>query len=165
MESHSTSLRSNGNAKPDRIFGHLVTPDYFSVIGISAQRGRLFSPDVDKPGGAPVVVISDRFWRNRLNSAPDAVGRTLRLNGQTATIVGIGPKDFNGVMSFLPAELFVPITVPAALAPELGDDVLRNHAKKSFLPLLRLAKGVSQESAEVGLDTITRHLDEQESAR
>jgi predicted permease len=151
------------SAKPERIFGHLVTPDYFSVIGVSAQRGRMLSPDVDKPGGAPVVVISDRFWRNRLNSAPDVVGSTLRLNGQTATIVGIGPKDFNGVMSFLPAELFVPVTVPAALAPELSDDVLHNPAKKTFLPLMRLAHGVSQESAEVGLDTIRRHLDEQES--
>ena len=58
-------------AKPERIFGQLVSPDYFSVLGVLPQRGRMFSPELDKPGGAPVVVISDRFWRSRLNSAPE----------------------------------------------------------------------------------------------
>jgi predicted permease len=148
------------NAKPERVFGHLVSPEYFSVLGVKAQRGRVIS-GVDKPGDAPVVVISDRFWRNRLNSDPDAVGRTLRLNGQTATIVGITPKDFNGAMAMVPAELFVPVTVPAALAPELADDVLHKRDAKAFLPLMRIAPGVAQESVEAGLDTITRHLDDE----
>jgi predicted permease len=149
------------NAKPERIFGHLVSPEYFSVLGIGAQRGRVISAGVDKPGDAPVVVISDRFWRTRLNSASDAVGRTLRLNGQTATIVGITPKDFNGAMPMVPAELFVPTTVPAALAPELADDVLHKRDAKVFMSLMRMAPGVAQESVEAGLDTITRHLDDE----
>src|SRR5271170_1785709 len=54
------------NAKPQRIFGQLVSPDYFSVLGVQPQRGRVFSPDLDKPGDTPPVIISDRFWRNRL---------------------------------------------------------------------------------------------------
>ena len=149
------------NAKPERVFGHLVSPEYFSVLGVGAQRGRVISTGVDKPGDAPVVVISDRFWRNRLNSDPDAVGRTLRLNGQTATIVGITPKGFNGAMAMVPAELFVPVTVPAALAPELADDVLHKRDAKVFMALMRMAPAVAQESVEAGLDTITRHLDDE----
>ncbi len=148
-------------AKPERVFGHLVSPDYFLVMGVGAQRGRVFSPATEKQGEAPVVVISDRFWRSRMNAAPDAVGRTLRLNGQSATIVGITPKDFHGEMAFLPAEVFVPATVTAALAPELGGDVLRDPNKKTFLPIFRLAPGVTEESAEKALDGITRQLDEQ----
>jgi predicted permease len=149
------------NAKPERVFGHLVSPEYFSVLGVGAQRGRVISAGVDKPGDAPVVVISDRFWRNRMNSDPDVVGRTLRLNGQTATIVGITPKGFNGAMAMVPAELFVPVTVPAALAPELADDVLHKRDAKVFMSLMRITPGVAQESVEAGLDTITRHLDDE----
>ena len=120
----NVSFQGNGNAKPQRVFGQLVSPDYFAVLGVRPQRGRVLSDSLDKPGDAPVVVISDRFWRNRMNSSPDALGQALHLNGQTATIVGIAPKNFDGALPFIPAELFVPITVPAALAPELGNDIL-----------------------------------------
>ena len=95
----NVTFHGDGNAKPERVFGQLVSADYFSVLGVQPQRGRVLSPGLDKPGDAPVVVISDRFWRNRLNSSSDAVGQTLRLNGQPATIVGITPKNFNGALS------------------------------------------------------------------
>jgi hypothetical protein len=98
------SLDSDRNARPERVFGQLVSPEYFSALGVQSQRGRLFRPDLDKRGDAPAVVISDRFWRNRLNSSPDAVGQVLRLNGQPATIVGITPPKFNGQVFDNPAE-------------------------------------------------------------
>src|SRR5215831_5129351 len=158
----NVTFQSDVNAKPERVFGQLVSADYFSVLGVQPQRGRVLNTGLDKPGDAPVVVISDRFWRNRLNSSPDAVGLTLRLNGQPATIVGITPKSFNGAFSLNPAELFVPITAPAALAPELGNDVLHQRNARDFLALMCMAPGVTAESAEAGLDAVTRHLDEQD---
>ena len=150
------------NAKPKRVFGQLVSADYFSALGVQPQRGRMLSAELDKPGDAPVVVISDRFWRDRLNSSPEAVGQTLRVNGQPATIVGITPKNFNGALSIYPAELFVPITAPAALAPELANDALHQRNAKEFLAMICLATGVTIESAEAALDAITRRLDEQD---
>jgi predicted permease len=150
------------NLKPERVFGQLVSPDYFSVLGVRPQRGRLFSAAEDKPGDAPVVVISDRFWRNRLNASPEALGQTLRLNGQIAIIVGITPKGFNGALAVSPAELFVPITVPAALAPELSHNVLHQRNAREFFAIMCLAPGVTSDSAEAALDTITRNLDEQD---
>jgi macrolide transport system ATP-binding/permease protein len=158
------SLGGDRNARPERVFGQLVSPDYFSVLGVQAERGRLLSPALDKLGDPPVVVISERFWRNRLNASPHAVGQVIRLNGQTATIVGIAPKDFGGAASDSPAELFVPITVPAGVAPELGNDVLHQRNAKEFLAIMCMAPGVTIESAEAGLDAITRHLDEQDSS-
>jgi len=154
---------SAGSATPkaERVFGQLVSPDYFSVFGVSAARGRVFSPDADKPGSAPVVFISERFWRERMDSDPAAVGRTMRVNGQTATIVGIGPKDFLGVTPFMPAEIFVPTTAPDSMAPELSGDAIHKSDAKFFNALLRLAPGVSFKSAEAGLDTITRQLDQE----
>ncbi len=148
-----------GDGKAERVFGHLVSPEYFSVIGVTPARGRVFSPEQDKTGSAPSVFISHRFWRTRMNSDSRAVGRTLRVNGQTATIVGIGPKDFLGVLPALPADIFVPTTAPPALAPELAGDVIHQREAKSFNAILRLAPGVTSTTAEAGLDTITRNLD------
>jgi macrolide transport system ATP-binding/permease protein len=152
------------DAKPERVFGQLVSPDFFSVLGVQPQLGRVLSPELDKPGDAPVVVISDRFWRSRLNSSPDAVGQILRLNGQSATIVGVTPRNFDGAVSLNPSELFVPVTVPARLAPELANDLLHQRNAKEFLALMCLAPGVTIDSAEAGLDGITRRLDQQDPA-
>jgi macrolide transport system ATP-binding/permease protein len=157
----NVTFRGDLNPKPERVFGQLVSPDYFSVLGVQPQRGRVLSASIDKPGDAPVVVISDRFWRNRLNSSPNAVGQTLHLNRQIATIVGITPKNFHGALAINPSELFVPITAPAALAPELANDVLHQRNAKEFLAMMCLAPGVTIDSAEAGLDAIMRRLDEQ----
>src|SRR6478609_2871624 len=73
----NVNLQNDAKAKPQRVFGQLVSADYFSVLGVPAQRGRVLSAGVDKAGDPPVVVVSDRFWRNRLNSSPDAVGQTI----------------------------------------------------------------------------------------
>jgi predicted permease len=145
--------------KPERVYGQLVSPDYFAVLGMNAQRGRLFSAGLDKTGAAPVVVISDRYWRSRLNADPDAIGQTIHLNGQPATIVGITPRKFDGALTQNPAELFVPTTVPARLAPELGNGVLHDAGAKEFQMLFRLAPGISIDTAESALDGITRRLD------
>jgi macrolide transport system ATP-binding/permease protein len=158
----NVNLQGLMDAKPERVFGQLVSPNYFSVLGVEPQLGRLLNAELDQPGDAPVVVITDRFWRNRLLSSPNAVGQTLRLNGQTATIVGITPKNFDGALAMNPSELFVPITVPASLAPELANDVLHQHGAKEFVALVCLAPGVTVDSAEAGLDVITRRLDKDE---
>jgi hypothetical protein len=158
----NVALHGDGNARPQRVFGQLVSPDYFSVLGVEPQYGRLLSSGLDRPGDAPVVIISDRFWRSRLHSSPDAVGQTLRLNGQTATIVGITPRNFDGALAMNPSELFVPTTVPSTLAPELANDLLHRHNAKEFLALMCLAPGVSIDAAESGLDVITRRLEADE---
>jgi macrolide transport system ATP-binding/permease protein len=160
----NVSLQGDRNGKPERVFGQLVSADYFAVLGVRAEQGRVLSAELDKPGDAPVVVITDRFWRNRLNASPDAVGQILRLNGQIATIVGITPKNFHGALSINPSELFVPITAPAALAPELANDVLHQRHAKEFLPMMCLAPGVTIDAAEAGLEAITRRLDEQDGS-
>src|SRR5271166_1306654 len=147
------------SGKPDRVYGQLVSPDYFSVLGMEPQHGRPLSADLDKTGNVPDVVISDRYWRSRFNSDPDIIGQTIRLNGQNATVVGVTPSKFDGALTVNPVELFVPTTVPATVAPELGNDALHNRGLKSFQFLMRLAPGVTIDSAESALDGITRRLD------
>jgi len=147
------------SGQPDRVYGQLVSPDYFTVLGMEPQRGRLLSADLDKTGDTPAVVISDRYWRSHFNANPDVVGQTIRLNEQPAIVVGVTPSKFDGALTPNPAELFVPLTVPVAMAPELGDDVLHNRNLKAFQFIMRLAPGVTIESAESALDGITRRLD------
>lgn len=160
MNSVEFKVGLEGHAeKPERVYGQIVSPDYFFVLGMDAQRGRLLSADLDKTGTAPRVVISDRYWRSRLNADPNAIGQTIHLNGQSATIVGITPRKFDGALTQNPAELFVPTTVTARLAPELGNDVLHNGSAKDFQMLLRLAPGISIDAAESALDGVTRRLD------
>ena len=147
------------SGKPERVYGQLVSPDYFVVLGMNPQIGRLLSPELDKTGAVPSVVVTDRYWRSHLNADPGAIGQTIHLNGQSATIVGITPRKFDGALTANPAELFVPTTVSAKLAPELGNDVLNNPSAKDFQLLLRLAPGVTIDTAEAALDGITRRLD------
>src|ERR1700734_149087 len=85
-----------GDAPAERIIGHIVSLEYFSVLGIEPLLGRFFDPAEDRPGEAPVAVVSERFWRFRLHAAADAIGTAIRINGRRAVIVGVTPKDFPG---------------------------------------------------------------------
>lgn len=143
-----------------RVFGHIVSPEYFATLGVAPVAGRLFQPDLERPGSAPVVVVSERFWRTRLDADPNAVGRPLRVNGRSATIIGIGPKDFLGVYPINPADLFVPVTAGASMAPELGDDALGSD-RESFRVVVRLAGGATVAAAEAALDVATADPDQQ----
>ncbi|MCX6629861.1 MAG: ABC transporter permease, partial [Candidatus Solibacter sp.] len=152
---------SDGNARAERVYGHLVSPEYFSTLGVTPAAGRFFSPETEKSGMAPVAVISDRFWRRYLNADPQAVGHRVRLNGQLTTIVGIGPRDFLGMWPWNPADLFVPVTCGSGLAPELGGDVLHRSDLEMFRMVVRLPHGVGITAASAALDTVTRALDQQ----
>jgi putative ABC transport system permease protein len=154
----NVGLGRGPGTKPQRVFGQIVSPDYFLVLGMHEQRGRLLNAQEDKPGEAPVV-ISDRFWRSRLNADQDVVGQTIRVNGQNATIVGVTPKKFDGALSPNPVEMFVPTTAPATMVPELGNDVLEQRNAKVFAALMCLKPRVTIDQAEAALDGITRRLD------
>ncbi len=132
----------------ERVFGHLVSPEYFEVIGARAMRGQTDG-----------VVISERLWRNRYNSDPDVVGRSIHLNGHLVTIAGVAQKDFAGARPILPADVFVPMTMQADLAPELGENALHRSDLKSFSVLMRLQPGVTEKSANAAAETIARQLD------
>jgi predicted permease len=153
------------STRAERVSGHLVSPEYFTTLGVTPAAGRVFGPETEKPGMPPVVVVSDRFWRTHLGADPHAVGRTLRLNGSMATIVGIGPKNFLGIWPQSPADLFVPVTCGVSLAPELSGDPLHRSDREIFRVVFRLADGVTLPSAEAALDAMTRNIDQETGAR
>ncbi len=157
----SVVLDASAGAKTARIFGHLVSPNYFATLGVEPAMGRFFSPEVEKEGTAPVAVISDRLWRGKLNSDPKVIGRSLRLNGKSITIVGVAPKRFLGVFPIAPADVFVPVTSGGSIAPELGGGALHRREVAIFRVVGRLAPGVARTAAEAALDSVKRHLDDE----
>ena len=122
----------------DRTWGHLVTPSYFSTLGVHPALGRFF--DAEQPQ-APTVVVSYRFWQNRLNADPSIIGKTLRVNGRPCTIAGVGPKDFLGASPMIyVADLWVPIASGTNVAPEVAGDALERRDLTLFQVVGRCAR-------------------------
>ena len=100
-----------------QVWGELVTGNYFKVLGVRAQRGRTLLPsDEVAPGRHPVVVISDGLWRRDFSADPDIVGRTIEINNNVLTVVGVADPTFHGTIVSYDVELFIPVM----MAPQLG---------------------------------------------
>lgn len=103
-------LQADGDVAPARGNVQLVSGEYFAALRQQPERGRLFTATDNRSVGAhPVAVVSDGFWRRRLNAAPDAVGRTLAINGAAFTIIGVTRPGFFGTTVALRApDVWVP---------------------------------------------------------
>ncbi len=147
---------------PHRVWGHIVTSSYFAALRVNPALGRFFDPQDEQPGRAPSVVLSYEFWQNQMGSDPAVISRTLRVNGQTCTVIGIGPKDFQGAspMSYN-ADLWLPVSVPPSVAPELADNTLERRDKPVFHVLVRLQPGVAQERAEAELEAMALQIEQE----
>jgi MacB-like periplasmic core domain len=87
------TMRSDGD--PQRVFGEIVSGNYFDALGVHAALGRTFAPDEDRtPNTNPVVVVSHNFWQRRFGGDPSAVGRAVTLNGHPFTVIGVAPDGF-----------------------------------------------------------------------
>ncbi|HEY6212845.1 MAG TPA: ABC transporter permease, partial [Vicinamibacterales bacterium] len=87
-------INISGDGQPERIPGAVVTDQFFRILGIAPERGRVFQDGDDRPGAQKVAVISHRFWQRRFNGRADIVGQTAVLGGQPHTIVGVMPPTF-----------------------------------------------------------------------
>ncbi|HLJ47531.1 MAG TPA: ABC transporter permease [Bryobacteraceae bacterium] len=88
------SLNLTGVSQPQRLEFHLSTAEYFSVLRVMPQIGRLFGPGDFTPGAAPSAVISDNLWRTNFAADPNVLGRTIHLDSDPYTITGVLPPDF-----------------------------------------------------------------------
>jgi predicted permease len=106
-------LPSDGG-EPQSASYQLVTGEFFGVLRVAPQLGRVLTADDNRTlGGHPVAVISDAFWRRRFNAAPDAIGRDISLNGSHFTIVGVAPPGFAGVWLESPVDAWLPVMMQA----------------------------------------------------
>jgi predicted permease len=97
--------------------GEVVTGNYFTELGVPAARGRTILPEDDVPGAPRVAMLSHRYWTRELASAPDAIGGSIRIRGNTYTVVGITPAGFSGMVPILSPEVFVPVSASLEVEP------------------------------------------------
>src|SRR6202162_1594318 len=88
-------MELSGSGEPVRVFAARVTASFFPLLGVGASLGRTFLDEENQPGRTPAVILTDAFWRSKLGADPRAVGRTLRLDGQPALVVGVLPPRFH----------------------------------------------------------------------
>ena len=84
-------MQLSGRGEPTRVFAARVTASFFPLLGVNAALGRTFVEEENQPGRPPAVLLTDAFWRSRMGSDAAIVGRTLRLDGQPAVVVGVLP--------------------------------------------------------------------------
>ena len=147
------------DGRDERTWGHLISPSYFGTMGVRPMLGRDFDKQDEKPGQQTTIIVSHRFWQAALGGDPAVIGRTLQINGQPATIVGVGPRDFLGASPALfVADLWMPLAAGEQIAPELSGKALERHDLKMFHVVGRLRAGVTAARAEGELDAVARQL-------
>ena len=132
---------------PERITGIYVTPGLFSMLGVFPAFGRPFAVGDGAPGSARVAIISHTLWQRRFGADADALGRTLTLNGDAYTVVGVLPRR----LQFMGDE--VQVWLPYDVHAHLADTAMRD-----FYGFGRLARGVTMQTAQRTADTVADRL-------
>ena len=142
-----------GRDEPEHLRGLQLTARMFQVLGVSPALGRTFNADEDQPGRERVVVLSNRLWQRRFAGDPQVVGRQITLDGESYTVIGVMPPEFQ----FAPfwatrAELWSPLN----LAPRAN-----NRGGQSLRVFARLKPGVTRSAAQADVATIFRRLEQE----
>src|SRR4051812_22703579 len=149
---------SNGG---ERIFGDMVTTNYFSVLGTRAHIGRLFSEDDgEQPGATPFAVLSYSFWQRRFNADPAVVGRTIQVNGYPLTVIGVAPVGFHGT-TVTTTDVWVPLTMVGELSSRRSASMLTSRVSVWLVMAARLKPGVTVKQSQAELSGIARALEQE----
>jgi predicted permease len=153
------------------VVGELVSDNYFEVLGVPLTRGRAFTAEeLATEGASPVAVISDHMWRTRYNADANILGRTVRLNGTSYTVVGVAEPGFGGLFPAVTAQLWLPVTMVDEVEPlgninttasESGDTRLTRRGFRFLWLRGRLADGVDLAQARAELTGIMARLAEE----
>jgi putative ABC transport system permease protein len=155
----SESSKREGNGRSDIIWGEIVSGNYFDVLGVKAALGRTFLPEEDHtPNTHPVVVLGNAFWRERFNSDQSVVGRTVYLNGNPFTVIGVAPATFKGVKFAVSQQFWIPLMMSAKFG--FGEAWRTEAGRKwNYLQVYgRLKAGVTMKQAEADLNRIAENL-------
>jgi predicted permease len=142
-----------------QIPAELISGSYFPVLGVGAALGRTIAPDDDAvPDSRPVVVLSYSFWRSYFDGDRTIVGRTIALNSQTMTVIGVAQPGFEGVELGVPAKVFVPIMMKTEMTPH-SDGLKDRRRRLSWVTAYgRLKPGVSLDRAQLSLQPLMHSI-------
>lgn len=133
--------------------GVLVSGSYFPVLGVQPYLGRLFGPgDDERFGEHPIAVLSYRYWENQLGADRSVLNQTIIVNGYPLTVVGVGPRGFNGNTLGAQPDVFVPLTMRTQMNPWF--DAWENRRNYWIYAFARLRPGVSVEQATAEINSV-----------
>jgi predicted permease len=151
------SLTIAAGGQGTAVYGNMVSGNYFDALGVRPALGRFFARDEDgTPGAHPVIVVSHAFWKSRLGGDEAAIGRTVSVNGTAFTVIGVAPEQFQGILTGLRADAWVPLMMQPQLRPR------SNLTSASWLWMFgRLRDGSTMETArqELSALAVTRATD------
>ena len=134
----------------ERAWAEIVTTNFFDVIGAPIALGRGFTAQEEVAGSAPTTVLSHAYWTRRFNGDRHVIGRQIKINSQSFTIIGVAAEGFHGAVSGLSYDLFLPIGAQPAVMP--GGNRLDVRGSRWLSLVGRLAPGSSREQARDELD-------------
>jgi len=142
----------------DRVIGELVSGNYFEVLGIRPWAGRLFTQDDDRtPGAHPVAVLSYGFWERRFGKDPAVVGKTILVNENPLTVIGVSPPGFYGIELTSNADVRVPLMMTLVFNP-LPKTRLQSRRHQWLTLMARRKDGVTQAQAESKLEVAYQQI-------
>ena len=156
--SYIVAERSDGVFVEDKLEADaatFVTGNYFKDLGVNPAEGRLLDETDAQIAAPPVAVVNYRFWQRHFGGESGIVGRVIHLNGHPVQVIGITPKDFNG-LSFTRPALFLPITGHHHLIA--GSNIIENFGTRGTLMYAKPKDGVSLAAAEAQVSSLTAQL-------
>jgi predicted permease len=157
IASRMAPLYVGNSGEVERVFGLLVSDNYFQALGVQPVLGRFMRPDeVTTRGREPVAVISYGLWQTRFAGRPDVLQKTLRVNGQELAVIGVVPDEFQGTAFGLYFDLFLPATLGSAVGAsnrEMDDREIRGYSLMG-----RLKPSTSRAQAQSEVDATMRQL-------
>lgn len=153
-----TDYTLRGDGEPRRVWGEIVSGNYFDVLGIAPAIGRSFRPEEDRtPGTHAVAVIGDGLWRRQFAADPSIAGKAVRVNGRPFTVVGVAPAGYRGAFPGFTIDLWLPVMMHDSLNP--GRQSLASADDRFLMAVGRLRRGVSTARARAALDVLAKSLD------
>jgi putative ABC transport system permease protein len=141
---------------PERLIGAAVNADYFPLLGVKPVLGRVFTREEDRPGAAPVVLLSQGLWQRRFGGDPGIIGREINLGGKTI-VIGVLPAGFEFPISDDPQEFWEPLFSAQFMTKGIREE----RANRSFDVIGRLKQGATVAQAKADLDLLARQVERQ----
>ena len=144
--------QSSEVSRPEALLSAAVSPNYFTLLGVSPQLGRTFSDGEDQPGRDHVAILSHELWERKFGSDASVIGRAIRVNRENYTVLGVMPASFR-LLGF-PAKLWTPLVLTAA------DQTAPARKDRSLYFFARLKPGVTVEQAHAEIVALARRTEE-----
>jgi len=151
------TVQFTANDQSEECSANYVSGNYFTALGLQPAAGRLYlSGEGETPGEPLLVVLGYGYWQKRFHGDPRAVGEQILVNGKSATIIGVVPRQFQGMHSIFETHVYLPMS--AMIQEESASLFWDNRDRRGILAFGRLKPGTSLREAQNSLDVITVRL-------